>query len=228
MTPNPAQAITPNEAQAPFTTAVTPAPAAVAAAPAPTASSTGVEDFENCATVELPPSKGEYDTTVLKFDVTASKAKADEATGQVIETKGVYASLQLQLDTDPAKGRQIFDMAQLILKDGTVCGTVAAMTANPTNPNARVNNGVAILKQLGISLNILSLACKQARETGSPVPIVEVVGKTLRARYKHEKDQRDDQPRLRVAQVLGKVTGKGFTASGPGTPKVAAPATERF
>lgn len=193
---------------------------------APPASPSQTMDFEGAATVEQPPAKGEYDTTIIDFTIMASQPKLDPATNQPIPTLGAYAKLQLQLDTEPSKGRQVFDMALLLLSGGEVVGTPAAFARNYQQGNV----GTAILKQLGIPLSVLQPAILQARtmppKTG--VRIDAAIGKSFRGFFKHEKDDRDpDVPKLRLARVVGKPTGKGFTAAMPAA-KNGNGAAERF
>ena len=165
-------------------------------------------DFEGASTVEMTPPGGEYDFTILRFTHTRSKS-VDEQTGVV--SKATYVDSQLQLDTEPARGRQVYDKLLTTFVDGvTVVGTSQAAAKGWT----MANTALGIIQALGLPSNTL-------RTMG---PISDVIGKQLRGKFAVKKDRRSGENALRLVKVVGKATGQGFT------PGVAAqrPATESF
>lgn len=142
-------------------------------------------DFTGAETVDLPPPNGEYDFTVLRFNHCRTKKEGSAAT---------YVDAQIQLDTEPAKGRQVFDMLLTSYADGTVVGTPAAAAQNRT----RGNTALAVILAIGLPASILNV----------PGPILDVIGKRLRGRFRAEDD--NGEKKLRLKKVTGAPTGVGF------------------
>lgn len=156
-------------------------------------------DFEGASTVELPPPNGEYDFTVLRFNHLASKA-TETVNGQEVHSLARYIDAQLQLDSEPALGRQLFNKFLTIFKDGvTVVGTAQATAKGWSMPNL----ALAIVSACGLPANTL-------REMGD---VKGVVGTKLRGKFRAKKD-RDGEMRLELIKVLGKATGAAATVSG--------------
>jgi len=143
-------------------------------------------DFAGAETVDQPPPNGEYDFTVLRFNHCRTKKEGSSAT---------YVDAQIQLETPPAKGRQVFDMLLTSYADGTVVGTPAAAAQNRT----RGNTALAVILAIGLPASTLN----------APGPILAVVGKQLRGKFRAEDD--DGEKKLRLKKVLGAPTGVGFT-----------------
>lgn len=146
-------------------------------------------DFEGAESSDIPPPNGEYDFTILRFTHKRSKKEGSLAT---------YVDCQLQLDTEPARGRQLFDMLLTQYADGTVVGSPAAAA----NGLSRGNTAIGVLAALKLPANTL-------RTIG---PISQVIGKQLRGKFRAELDEQSGDKKLRLKKVVGAPTGVAFTA----------------
>ena len=148
-------------------------------------------DMTGASLVEQAPANGQYDCTIVNAEIHEGKQKPDEP-----HTQSLYAKVQIQLDTEPSRGRQVFDMLLIRLKDGSRVGTVSAYARNYTQP--------FILGQLfalfGLPVNSLNVG-----------PIEELKGKQFRGVFRAEIDQ--GEPRLKLRKVIGAPTGKGFAVT---------------
>lgn len=146
-------------------------------------------DMSGASRVEAAPPNGQYDATIINVEVREGKQRPDEP-----PTQSLYANVQLQINTDPARGRTVFDMLLIRLKDGSLVGTSAAYQRNYTQP--------FILGQL---LDLFKLP-----STVTLGPIEALKGKQFRGVFRAEDD--NGEPRLKLRKVVGPPTGKGFTA----------------
>lgn len=154
-------------------------------------------DLQNASGVEAAPPRGPYDVMIVAADVRRSTKTGSE--------KVVYIKTQYQIETEPARGRTVFDMHLLTFKDGAAMGTPGAYAHAVYGPNL----GIAISTVLKLDPALIQKAIPATQES-EPITLDAWIGKRFRGNFGVEFDEERQEKNLKLRKVLGPPTGEAF------------------